>query len=259
MTRKAHRFPTHATSPLALRLVLLLLTVCFSFGLPACSRAELPLHTIKLPPGFTISVYAENITNARSMALSPNGTLFVGSLAGSVYALVDTDKDKKADHVYLIAHDLSAPNGVAFRDGALYVAEIYRILRFDQIEEHLAAPPQPVVVNESFPRDRMHGWKFIRFGPDGLLYVPVGAPCNVCEKDDDRYASLLRMKPDGGGLEVFAHGIRNTVGFDWHPETKELWFTDNGRDMLGDDRPPDELNRAPNAGLRFGLPYFHGG
>lgn len=260
MTGKARRFPASVTSPITLRLVLVLLTVCLSFGLPACGSAELPLlRAIKLPPGFTISVYAENISSARSMALSPNGTLFVGSMAGNVYALVDTDKDKKADRVYVIAHDLSAPNGVAFRDGALYVAEIHRILRFDQIEEHLAAPPQPVVVNESFPRDRAHGWKFIRFGPDDLLYVPVGAPCNVCEKSDKRYASLLRMKPDGSGLEVFAHGIRNTVGFDWQPETKDLWFTDNGRDMLGDDTPPDELNRAPQAGLHFGFPYCHGG
>jgi glucose/arabinose dehydrogenase len=116
-----------------------------------------------------------------------------------------------------------------------------------------------VVVNESFPRDRHHGWKFIAFGPDGLLYVPVGAPCNICEREDERYASILRMKPDGTGLEVFARGIRNTVGFDWHPETKELWFTDNGRDMLGDDLPPDELNRAPQKGMHFGYPYCHGG
>lgn len=259
MIRKVRLFSTYATFPITLRLVLTLLTVCLSFGLPACSRAELPLHTIKLPPGFTISVYAENISNARSLALSPNGTVFVGSMAGNVYALVDTNKDNKADHIYLIAHDLADPNGVAFRDGALYVAEINRILRFDGVEERLDHPPQPTVVTDSLPQDRHHGWKFIRFGPDGLLYVPVGAPCNVCEKSDERYASLLRMKPDGSGLEVFARGIRNTVGFDWHPKTKDLWFTDNGRDMLGDDAPPDELNRAPQSGLHFGFPYCHGG
>jgi glucose/arabinose dehydrogenase len=145
------------------------------------------------------------------------------------------------------------------RDGALYVAEVSRVLRFDAIEEHLDAPPEPVVVSAAFPADRHHGWKFIRFSPDGLLYVPVGAPCNVCKRDDPRYASIMRMKQDGSGLEVFAAGVRNTVGFDWHPVTGELWFTDNGRDNLGDDLPPDELNRAPGAGLDFGFPYCHGG
>ncbi len=244
-------------SPTYRSLFSLLLAGSF-FSCHALGDSNLPLQLIKLPPGFTISVYAANIPEARSLALGPNGTLFVGSLAGKVYALVDTDKDNKADHVYLIAHDLTDPNGVAFHDGALYVAEISRILRFDHIEERLDSPPQPVIVNDSLPRDRHHGWKFIRFGPDGMLYVPVGAPCNVCERDD-QYASLLRMKPDGSGFEVFARGIRNTVGFDWQPETKELWFTDNGRDMLGDDAPPDELNRAPQAGLHFGFPYCHGG
>jgi len=115
------------------------------------------------------------------------------------------------------------------------------------------------MVNDSFPRDRHHGWKFIRFGPDGMLYLQVGAPCNVCKSEDDRYASIMRMKPDGTDLEVFAKGIRNTVGFDWHPQTQELWFTDNGRDWLGNDIPPDELNHAPQKGLHFGFPYCHGG
>jgi glucose/arabinose dehydrogenase len=236
--------------------LLFLLLLC----LPACSNAELPLHLIKLPPGFTISLYAKDITNARSLALGANGTVFVGSFAeGNVYAAVDQDKDHRADRVFLLAKDLSSPNGVAFHDGSLYVAEISRILRFEQIEERLNNPPQPIVVHAGLPSDRHHGWKFIGFGPDGLLYVPVGAPCNVCERDDERYASLLRMKPDGGELEVFARGIRNTVGFDWHPTTKALWFTDNGRDMLGDDLPPDELNQAPQKGLHFGFPYCHGG
>jgi glucose/arabinose dehydrogenase len=151
------------------------------------------------------------------------------------------------------------PNGVAFRDGALYVAEVNRVLRYDNIEANLRRAPEPVVVNDEFPQDEHHGWKFIRFGPDGQLYVPVGAPCNVCDSEDERYAALLRMQPDGTGLEVFAHGIRNTVGFDWHPETNELWFTDNGRDMLGDDVPPDELNHAPEPALHFGFPFCHGG
>ena len=147
---------------------------------------------------------------------------------------------------------------MAFRDGALYVAEISRILRFDNIEAQLKNPPKPVVVNSSFPDNSHHGWKFIRFGPGGKLYVPVGAPCNVCEEKDPRFASIMRMSPDGSNLEIFARGVRNSVGFDWHPRTGELWFTDNGRDWLGDNRPPDELNRAARSGLHFGFPYRHG-
>jgi glucose/arabinose dehydrogenase len=147
---------------------------------------------------------------------------------------------------------------VAFRDGALYVAEINRVIRFDAIQSRLKNPPKAVVVNASFPDKSHHGWKFIRFGPDGRLYVPVGAPCNICEEKDPRFASIMRMNPDGSNLEIFARGVRNTVGFDWHPRTSELWFTDNGRDWLGDNQPPDELNRAPKPGLHFGFPYLHG-
>ena len=233
-------------------------------GLVACtsSRSESSdsLSLIRLPDGFSISLYASHVPNARSLALGEGGTVFVGTRSeGSVYALVDGDADHKAEKVVRLADGLFAPNGVAFRDGALYVAEIHRILRFDDIEARLDNPPQPVVVNGGLPTDRWHGWKFIGFGPDGKLYVPVGAPCNVCTRADERYASLLRMNADGSAVEVFARGIRNTVGFDWHPHTKELWFTDNGRDNLGDDVPPDELNRAPQAGLHFGFPYCHAG
>jgi glucose/arabinose dehydrogenase len=193
------------------------------------------------------------------MALGSQGTLFVGTRAeGKVYAVVDRNGDRTADEVITIARGLHMPNGVAFRGGALYVAEVSRILRFDDIETRLHDPPQPAVVNDGLPRDRWHGWKFIRFGPDGRLYVPVGAPCNVCVREDERYASILRMQPDGTGVEVFAHGVRNTVGFDWHPETHELWFTENGRDWMGDNVPPDELNVAPQQGLHFGFPYCHG-
>lgn len=231
----------------------LLLTYVFAHS------GQLPLDNIKLPPGFTLNVYAEDVPGARSLALSPNGTVFVGSQKGNVYAIVDRNHDNKADRVYILAQGLNVPNGVAFHEGALYVAEINRILRFDQIEDHLESPMKPVVITDRLPTDRWHGWKFIAFGPDGLLYVPVGAPCNVCERDDERYASLLRMKPDGSDVEVFANGIRNTVGFDWHPITKELWFTDNGRDMLGDDIPPDELNHASQQGMHFGFPYCHAG
>jgi glucose/arabinose dehydrogenase len=193
------------------------------------------------------------------MALGPNGTLFVGTRVGKVYAIVDRNRNNRADEVITVARGLRMPNGVAFRGGALYVGEVSRVLRYDNIEARLSNPPTPVVVNDTFPGDRHHGWKFIRFGPDGQLYVPVGAPCNVCERSDGHYALIMRMNPDGTGLEVFARGVRNTVGFDWHPETKTLWFTDNGRDWLGDDVPPDELNHAARKGLHFGFPYCHGG
>src|SRR5882724_4060525 len=222
--------------------------------------AELPLKDIKLPPGFEISVYAGNLPNARSLALSPKGTLFVGTLKeGKVYAVVSQPGETEAKKIFTVAQGLNMPNGVAFRNGALYVAEVNRVLRYDDIESHLPNPPKPVTVNDQFPKDRHHGWKFIAFGPDGLLYVPVGAPCNICEPDENRYALISRLKADGTGTEVFARGIRNTVGFDWHPVTKELWFTDNGGDNLGDDVPPDELNHAPKKGLHFGYPYCHGG
>jgi glucose/arabinose dehydrogenase len=223
------------------------------------SGKKFPLHKIKLPEGFKIEVYAE-VDNARSMALSPNGTLFVGNRRGDkVYAVIDKNGDFKADEVKVIASDLTMPCGVAFRNGSLYVAEVNRILRFDNIEQNLNTPPKPVIVNDKLPSDRHHGWKFIAFGPDDKLYVPVGAPCNICEKDNPIYASIARMNPDGSNLEVFASGVRNSVGFDFHPETKELWFTDNGRDMLGDDLPSDELGRAYKAGLHFGYPYCHQG
>lgn len=221
---------------------------------------EISLEKIVLPPGFAITIFARNVPGARSMTLGEKGTLFVGTRKeGKVYAISDTDGDNRADEVVTIASGLNMPNGVAFRKGSLYVACLNRVIRFDNIETRLKNPPASQVLYDQLPRDRHHGWKFIRFGPDGYLYVPVGAPCNVCERDDERYASILRMGLEGHGVEVFAAGVRNTVGFDWHPETGELWFTDNGRDWLGDDLPPDELNRAPVKGLHFGFPYCHGG
>lgn len=218
---------------------------------------ELPLNEIKLPPGFQISIYAE-VPGARSMALAPDGTLFVGTRGSRVYAVRPTPAGKQGGEVIVLLRGLQTPNGVAFRDGALYVAEISRVLRYNDILGHLRQPPAPRVINDHFPRDRHHGWKFIRFGPDGLLYVPVGAPCNICEPDPARYAAIFRMRPDGSGLERYASGVRNTVGFDWNPATQVLWFTDNGRDWLGNNAPPDELNRAPHAGMDFGYPYCHG-
>ena len=242
----------------ALRPQIFFISLLTLFSSSTCSNGDLRLDKIKLPPGFKIEVYAGNVPGARSMTLSPSGILFVGTRNGEVYAVVDKNKDNKADEVITIAQGLNMPNGVAFRDNSLYVAEVSRALRYDNIESRLKNPPKPIVVNDSFPKETQHGWKFIRFGPDGMLYVPVGVPCNVCEKEDKRYGSIMKMKPDGTGLEIFAKGIRNTVGFDWDPVTKELWFTDNGRDMLGDDVPPDELNHAPRIGMHFGFPYVHG-
>jgi len=225
---------------------------------PARTQEGLHLDQIRMPPGFDIALYAR-VPGARSLALSAAGVLYVGTRdEGRVYAVLDRDKDHRAETVMTLAEGLRSPNGVAFREGALYVAEIDRILRFDAIEDHLDTPPEPVVVSDRFPTDGHHGWKYIAFGPDGRLYVPVGAPCNVCAEENPVYATIMRMAPDGSNLEIFAEGVRNTVGFDWHPETGVLWFTDNGRDWMGDDEPPDELNRAPGKGLHFGFPYCHG-
>jgi len=231
-----------------------------AFGPRALAGGDAQLDSLTLPDGFAIAVFADDVEGARSLALGSEGTVFVGSRdPGNVYALVDEDGDGRADRTHTIASGLNSPNGVAFHDGALYVAEISRVLRYDDIEARLDAPPEPVVIRDDLPTATHHGWKFIAFGPDGWLYVPVGAPCNVCEPDDPRFASILRMRPDGSEQTVFAHGVRNTVGFDFHPDTGALWFTDNGRDLMGDDVPPDELNHAPRAGLHFGFPYCHGG
>jgi glucose/arabinose dehydrogenase len=225
---------------------------------PLCAAAQpRPLDGIRLPPGFSIEVFAGNVANARSMAWGARGTLFVGTRSdGRVYAVLHDGR--RATRVITIASGLTAPNGVAFHNGSLYVAEISRILRYDNIEGRLDNPPAPVVVTNNFPRESHHGWKFIRIGPDGWLYVPVGAPCNVCEPDQ-RHGLIARIRLDGSGYEVVARGVRNSVGFDWHPDTRELWFTDNGRDMLGDDLPSDELNHAPRPGMHFGFPYCHQG
>jgi glucose/arabinose dehydrogenase len=225
--------------------------------------ATVQLDKLTVPKGFSIAVWAPSVPGARSMALGPDGTVFVGTQRGDVYAVVDRDRDNKADEVLTIAKGLTQPNGVAFRDGSLYVAEISRISRYDDIMGFVkpgasATPPKPVILNDQLPTDRMHGWKYLAFGPDGLLYTQVGAPGNILERPDP-YATIIRMKPDGTGMEIFARGVRNTVGLAWHPDTRELWFTDNGRDMLGDEQPNDELNHAPKAGMHFGYPYCHEG
>lgn len=222
------------------------------------SSTSLPLDKIKLPTGFSISVYAE-VQGARSMVMSPSEVLFVGTQrAGSVFAVKDTDGDHIADKKWTIATGMNNPNGVAIKNGSLYVAEISKVTKFDDIENKLDNPGKGKVIYDQFPTEWPHGWKYIAFGPDGKLYIPVGAPFNI-GIPDDRHASIFRMNDDGTGIEKFASGVRNTVGFTWSPGTNEMWFTDNGRDMLGDDIPPDELNTAPKAGMNFGYPYFHAG
>jgi glucose/arabinose dehydrogenase len=195
------------------------------------------------------------------MAVSESGIVFVGNRQEkNVYALVDENGDGKAESKYVLANDLRMPNGVAIKDGDLYVAEVSRILRFNDIENNLTNPSYEVVY-DGYPDEAHHGWKFIAFGPDGMLYIPVGAPCNICVSEDPIFASITRLDVSKPGTkpEIYAHGVRNSVGMTWHPETKELWFTDNGRDMLGDDTPDCELNKATALGQHFGYPYWHAG
>jgi glucose/arabinose dehydrogenase len=223
------------------------------------STEDLEINQLTLPDGFKVEVYGR-VKNARQLTIGSKGTVFVSNRnGGTVYAVRDTNGDYKIDERYVIATGLTMPNGVAFKDGSLYVAEVSKLWRFDKIEDNLSNPPEPVLIYDDYPTDRHHGWKFISFGPDGKLYIPVGAPCNICESKNEIYASITRMDPDGSNREVYAHGVRNTVGFTWHPTTGEMWFTDNGRDMMGDDIPPCELNRVTEIGQHFGYPYCHGG
>src|SRR5262245_9953678 len=204
--------PTFLATPT----LLAILVAAASCGAAACGaaaagRSTLPLDRIKVPAGFRVTLFTADVPGARSMTLGGKGTLFVGTQKGSVYAVVDRDHDGVADHVYTLATGLDMPNGVAVRQGALYVAEVSRVRRYDAIEDHLADPPDPVTVIDGLPKEHHHGWKFIAFGPDGLLYVPVGAPCNVCESTDPRFASILRFRPDGALVDTMARGVRNTV------------------------------------------------
>ena len=213
------------------------------------------LDDVQLPPGFIIEEYA-NVPKARSLALGDKGTLFVSNRKGrSVYAVVE-NQDGSTRTLELL-RGMRTPNGIAFHKGDLYVAEIDRVFRYRNIEEHLESVPDGEVLDIDLPSDRHHGWRYIGFGPDDKLYISIGAPCNVC--DEFGYGQIIRLNADGSGRETFASGIRNSVGFTWHPNSAELWFTDNGRDMLGDDLPPGELNHAPRQGLHFGFPYCHAG
>ena len=220
--------------------------------------AETQLELINLPAGFNISIYAEGVEEARQMVRGDNGTLFVGSRrAGKLWAISDVDGDQQADQVRLIDSGLTMPSGVEFRLGSLYVGAVEQILRYDDIESNLDNPPDPVVVSDALPDKKRHGWKYLRFGPDDKLYIPIGIPCNIC--DEKGFGEIRRMNPDGSGMDTYTMGARNSVGLAFHPENGELWFTDNGRDHLGDDLPADELNHAPHEGMHFGIPYCHQG
>ncbi|OAN60466.1 sorbosone dehydrogenase [Balneola sp. EhC07] len=223
--------------------------------------SSMSLGYLEAPAGFEVSVFAEGVTNARQMVMSDSGILYVGSRReGKVYAVVDNNNDFLADSVYTIIEGLRLPNGVAYKDGSLFVAEVSKIWRFDDIDQNYADSPEPVLVTDELPTEGHHGWKYIAFGPDDKLYVPIGAPCNICnhEEDNPLFATLTKMNADGSEHEIVAKGIRNTVGFTWHPETGNIWFTDNGRDWLGDDIPPCELNEITGENQHFGYPYLHG-
>ncbi len=217
---------------------------------------DIPVDKIKVPPGFKVSLWAHGINNARVMTWGDKGTLFVSSrVAGNVYAVVDNGNQRE---VKTIAKGLNLPNGVAFKDGTLYIAEVSRITKMVGIEDKLDSPPTMEVVYDVLPRDLPHGWKYLAFGPDGKLYFNIGAPCNIC-MPPDTHANISRVNPDGTGFEYVARGVRNSVGFDWHPQSKTLFFTTHGRDWMGDESPSDRLDAAPRKGLHFGFPYCHQG
>jgi glucose/arabinose dehydrogenase len=228
------------------------------------SAKNLPLNQLKLPAGIHIEIYADNVSDARELALGDKGLVFVGSRENKVYALVPNAKNTNHPIVKIIASNLNQPQGVAFYHGNLYVAEVDRIISFDNIEQHLDQPPTPRLITQQLPSTKdtfgylPHSWKTIHFGPDNKLYVAIGSPCNSCLSKDPRYGTIMRMEPDGSHMEIFAKGIRNSVGFAWQPGTNKLWFTDNGRDNMGDNIPPDKLNYAPLKGLDFGYPYYQG-
>lgn len=258
MSITLHRFQCIALRTALLAMICLLASACFSVS----GWAAAPdVRSLRLPAGFQIEILTDAVPDARQMSLGQfkdgKGVLYVGSRgAGKVYA-VELNAGR-AIAVHTIASGLQMPVGVAWRDGQLFVSAVSKILRLDGIDSRLGNPPTPITVASGFPTDTHHGWKFIAFGPDGMLYLPVGAPCNVCEPDV-RYANIQRMKPDGSGLETVASGVRNSVGFDWNPRDRSLWFTDNGADMMGDDLPNDELNRVEKTGQHFGYPYCHQG
>ena len=231
--------------------------ICALFFGSLCAIVSADL--LQLPDGFKLTVLTNNVPNARQMAESPSGILYVGTRdARKVYAVIAAG-DGSAPQVIVVDEGLIMPSGLALLNGDLYVGALNRILRYDDIENNFHKNPKPSVITDRLPDKRHHGWKYLSIGPDGYLYVPVGAPCNICFSDDERFASILRMDPSNGTTTVFAHGVRNSVGMSWHPITKQLWFSDNGGDMLGDDLPPEEINQVNQSGDHFGYPFIHAG
>lgn len=216
-------------------------------------------HTSEVPEGFKIEVFAENVENARQMALSDSGIVYVGSRrVGKVHAVIDSDGDYKADKTVLVIDGLNMPSGLTYKDGDLYIAEVDKVIRIKDIDKNFDKSPKAEVVYSNLPDKSHHGWKYTKFGPDGRLYVPIGVPCNVCLSEDRRFGSIIAVNIETGESEYIAEGVRNSVGFDWDPLTKNFWFTDNGRDWMGDDSPPCELNRVTKSGQFFGFPFVHG-
>ena len=230
--------------------------------LTATPIEKIPLDKLKLPTGFKAEIWASGMPGARMMTRGDKGTVFSGSRTiGRVYATVEKNGKRESK---ILVQGLSQPNGVLFHKGALYVVAINKVLRFDDIESKLDSKPEdlkPVDLTEKFdlPKDEHHGWKFLALGPDGKIYIPVGALCNLCEVNPGTHAHIRRYTLDGSGMEIVARGVRNTVGLTFHPTSNELWFTDNGRDWSGNNGPQDELNRLPanKIGANFGFPYCH--
>ncbi len=218
--------------------------------------AEIPIDRLKLPPGFKAEIWATGLVGGRAMAFSDSQQkLWVGTRAiGRVYEVADYG-DRR--NVRVLVDKLTQPAGVAFSKGSLYVFAIDKVLRYDNIESNYGTSAADITAAFNLPKEQHHNWKYVRFGPDGKLYVPFGAPCNICEPPTKEYAQIRRYNPDGSGMQVIATGVRNSVGFDWHPQTKQLWFTDHGRDWMGDAGPEDELNRVSKPGQFFGFPYCH--
>ena len=216
--------------------------------------------TYAQPSDFKLTVLTDEVPTARQMAESENGVLFVGSFgAGKVYAVKPSDKEGDSPSVHVVIEKLKMPTGIAIHQGDLYIAALNRILRIDDIADTYGDSPTPVLVTDDLPNNRHHGWKYLSFGPDGHLYFNVGAPCNICKREEEIFASIARLELNTGNTEVYAHGVRNSVGFAWHPTTQEMWFSDNGGDMMGDDIPAEEINVVTEAGQHFGYPHVHQG
>lgn len=224
----------------------------------AAEAHDLPLHHLKMPEGFKVEVFAE-LTNPRQLARSESGIVYAGSRrAGNLYAIIDQNGDHVADEVIEIDSGLSLPSGIALSGNDLYVGAIETIFRYPNIDQSFRQNPEPEVFYNELPDKRHHGWKYLAFGPDERLYFNVGAPCNICLEENPWFATIMSMDLEDKLPEVYASGVRNSVGFTWHPKTGDLWFTDNGRDLMGDEIPPCEVNRAPEPGLHFGYPHIHG-